>query len=128
MEQHIDRHEVIKESVEAMAISTTKQFRKIILGGDTEDGSSSSEASKRARKQRKTYSEMELKHANTELAKIRKELSTELKEFHAKTTRMEEEREQLKAERDKYKDLVSAHGIRSFKRSEEQVEEKDGIS
>jgi hypothetical protein len=124
MEQHIDKHEVMKESAEALAISTTKQFRRIILGEDTEDGSSSSEASKRARKQQKTYAEMELKHVNAELTKIRKELSTELKEFHEKTTRMEEEREQLKAERDKYMDLVSAHGVRSFQRSQEQVEEK----
>jgi hypothetical protein len=114
----------MKESAEALAISTTKQFRRIILGEDAEDGGSSSEASRRARKQQKTYAERELKHVNTELEKIRKELSTELKEFHEKTRRMEEEREQLKAERDKYKDLVSKHAVRSFQRSEEQVEEK----
>ena len=70
MEQHIDKHEVMKESAEALAISTTKQFRRIILGVDTEDSGSSSEASKGARKQQKTYLEMELKHANTELEKI----------------------------------------------------------
>ena len=44
MEQHIDKHEVMKESAEALAISTTKQFRRIILGVDTEDSGSSSEA------------------------------------------------------------------------------------
>ena len=124
MEKHIDKHEVMKESAEALAISTTKQFRRIILGVDTDDSGSSSETSKRARKQQKSYLEMELKHVNSELEKIRKELSTEMKEFHAKTTRMEEERDQLKAERDKYKDLVSKHAVRSFQRSEEQIGEK----
>jgi aromatic ring-opening dioxygenase catalytic subunit (LigB family) len=55
MEQHIDKHEIMKESAEALAISTTKQFRRIILGEDTVDGSFDLEASKRAKKQQKLF-------------------------------------------------------------------------
>ncbi len=67
---------------------------------------------------------MELERANAEATKIQKGWTEELKEFHEKTTRMEEEREQLKAERDKYMNMISAHAARAHKRSQEQVEEK----
>jgi hypothetical protein len=49
MEQHIDKHEVMKESTEPLAISATKQFRRIILGDEMADGSFDLESSRRAR-------------------------------------------------------------------------------
>ncbi len=70
------------------------------------------------------YLQRELEVVNAELLKSQREGARELSEFHAKIECMEKETKELKAERDKYKDLVSAHAVRSFQRSQEQVEEK----
>jgi hypothetical protein len=123
MEKHIDRH-VMKESTEALTVTARKQFRGIILGEGTNNGSFDLEASRKARKERRTYLEMELEHYNADLVKSQEEWTLERKALHEKIKCMEEEIEKLKAERDKLMDMVSAHAVRIHKRSQKQVEEK----
>jgi hypothetical protein len=124
MEKHVDSHEVMKESIEALAVTARKQFRGIILGEGTNDGSVDLVASRRARKGQRTYLEMQLERYNADLVKSQEEWTLERKDLQKKIKCMEEEIEKLKAERDKLMDMVSAHAVRIHKRSQEQVEEK----
>jgi hypothetical protein len=115
MDKHIDKHEILKEETEMLAVTARKQFRGISF--DTE-------SSKGTRKEQRTYLERELEIANADILKNQREWMQERNAFQEKIKCMEKETKELKAERDKYKDQVSAHAIRNYKRSQEQVEEK----
>jgi hypothetical protein len=115
MEKHVDSHEIMKESIEALAVTARERFR-----GFHHDP----EASRRARNQRQTYHVRQLEIANANLLKSLEEWIQERKDLHEKIENMEKESKELKAEREKFKDQVSAHAIRNYKRSQEQVEEK----
>jgi hypothetical protein len=115
MEKHIDSHEVMKESIEVLAVTARKQFREFHYD---------SEASRRARRQRQTYHGRELEIVHADLLKSQEEWIQERKDLHEKIKCLEEESKKLKAENEKYMDMISAHAIRIHKRSQEQVEEK----
>jgi hypothetical protein len=124
MEKHIDRHEILKESTEVLAVTARKQFREITLGEGTNNGRFDLEAARETRKERKSYFEMELELVNADLMKSQGEWNQECNALHEKIKCMDEESKKLKAERDKYMDQVSAHAIRNHQKSQEQVEEK----
>jgi hypothetical protein len=115
MEKHVDSHDIMKESIEALAVTARERFR-----GFHHD----SEASRRARNQRQTYHGRELEIVHADLLKSQEEWIQERKDLHEKIKNMEKESKELKAERDKFMDQVSAHAVRNYKRSQEQGEEK----
>jgi hypothetical protein len=108
MEKHVDSHEIMKESIEAVAVAARERFR-----GFHHD----SEASRKARNQRQTYHGRELEILHADLLKSQEAWIQERKDLHEKIKNMEKERMELKAERDKFMNQVSAHAIRNHKRS-----------
>jgi hypothetical protein len=69
MEMHIDRHEILKESTETLAVTARKQFREISLGEGSNYARFDLEAARETRKDRKSYFEMELEIVNADLVK-----------------------------------------------------------
>jgi hypothetical protein len=118
MEEYNVRHEALKESTETMANAARNEFRDILNVTLTD------QAPTEGTKTRRIWAETLLASAENELTLARKGWDVERAELREKIELLEKETKEHKAERDKYKDLVSAHAVRSFQRSQEQVEEK----
>ncbi len=124
MEQHNDRHEILKEETETLSVTARKQFRGITFGEVASYGRLDLEAARDTRKDRRSYLEMELEIVNADLVKNQGEWIQERSALHEKIKVMEEECKRLKVERDKYMDQVSAHAVRNHRKGQEQKEEK----
>jgi hypothetical protein len=119
MEKYIDWYEVQKEATAAAANSARMRLRDVSMGVPKE-----LEPTNQGWKNRKIWAETVLATLDKDQESARKGWSEERIVFQEKIKCREDEIEKLKAERDKYEDLVSAHATRSFQRSQEQVGEK----
>jgi phosphoenolpyruvate synthase/pyruvate phosphate dikinase len=119
MEKYIDWSEVQKEATAAAANSARMRLRDVSMGVPKE-----LEPTNQGWKNRKIWAETVLATLDKDHESARKGWSEERIVLQEKIKCREEKIEKLKAERDKYKDQVSAHAVRSFRRDQEQVEEK----
>jgi hypothetical protein len=82
------------------------------------------DASREARKGRKSFIETELELVNADLEKSQTEWIEERKVLHEKIKQKDDEYEKLKEDRDKLLDQVSDVGIKNYRRSQERIKEK----
>jgi hypothetical protein len=119
MEKYIDCCEVQKEATAAAANSARMRLRDVSMGVPKEP-----EPTNQGLKNRKIWAETVLATADKDHESDRKGWFEERIALQEKIKCREEKIEKLKAERDKYRDQVSAHAVKSFRRDQEQVEEK----